>query len=125
MADFFIDHDVALYVAPGLHAHGHQAFTARDVGDPTAADPEHLLIAAANRWILVSHNAADWSLLHLAWSRWAHEWGTPKVHAGILIIPHGAPRDSARLVHQFVSGETTLENRMYEYRPSEGWVPWP
>lgn len=38
-----------------------------------ASDDAHLSLAARSGWILVTHNAKDFILLHAAWRRWARE----------------------------------------------------
>ncbi|MBI4492717.1 MAG: DUF5615 family PIN-like protein [Chloroflexi bacterium] len=125
MAEFYVDHDVSIHVVPELRARGHQARCARDIGAAAHSDPQRLLIAASQSWILVSHNKSDFRLLHLAWDMWARAWGVTPSHAGILILPHGDAADSARLLDEHISARPLLENRMYEYRGAAGWVPWP
>lgn len=38
-----------------------------------ASDDAHLSLTARSGWILVTHNAKDFILLHAAWRRWARE----------------------------------------------------
>lgn len=74
MAAFYLDHNVAVQVAHMLRAAGHDIVTARDLGLDHASDDEHLLTAAQQVRILVSHNRADFVLLHTAWQRWTAAW---------------------------------------------------
>jgi hypothetical protein len=89
LADFYIDNDVALEVARLLNVSGHTAVTARDVGREGDRDEEQLLVASQQGHIFLTHNEADFVLLHDAWQRWSEAWGVPARHAGILIVPQG------------------------------------
>jgi hypothetical protein len=87
LADFYFDHNVAFEIATALRVRGHGVVTARDMQLERAYDPEHLFVAAARRWVLVTHNKNDFILLHRAWRYWSGAWGTERQHGGVLIIP--------------------------------------
>ncbi|MBI4494498.1 MAG: DUF5615 family PIN-like protein [Chloroflexi bacterium] len=123
MAEFYLDHDVSVHLAPALAVLGHTIRMARSLGLERAGDQQHLLVAAGQGWILVSHNRKDFRLLHAAWRDWSQAWGVHPIHAGILIIPHGSPADSARLLHEFVLAHTPpLSNELYSFQTSTGWA---
>ena len=125
MADFYLDHDVAVRVALELRALGHHATTARDLGQEQAHDADQLLTAATRDWMLVSHNRKDSRLLHHAWLTWRQAWRAQMDHTGVLVIPQAQPEDSARRLHEFtVTHSLPISNEMYEYT-SAGWRPSP
>lgn len=66
MASLYLDHDVAVRLVPSLAARGHSVRHARDEGQARAGDEAILLYAARQGWILVTHNRADFRLLHAA-----------------------------------------------------------
>lgn len=93
---------------------GHTARTALDLGLAHAGDDEHLLIAAQNGWILVSHNRKDFNLLHDGWRRWSAAWGVIALHGGILIIPQSWPaKRTASEIDSFIQTGVLLANQLY------------
>jgi hypothetical protein len=123
VADFYLDHDVSIHVAPELRALGHLVVTSRARGQESAPDPQQLLTATDNGWILVSHNRKDFELLDDAWHIWAARWAITESHAGILILPHGPAAQSAQLVDEFVRAHSVpLAGETYKYRLPSGWV---
>ena len=124
MADFYLDHNVALDTASFLQARGHGAFTARGMRLEAATDDEHLLTASHRGWILVTHNRDDFVLLHEAWLRWSGAWGVTLEHAGILIVPH-PPRvpiaQAAQELDAFVARGLPLRNELFELRSTGIW----
>ena len=89
MATFAADENFAAPLARLLRAAGHDVATARDLGLVSAPDDKVLLTAAEQGRILLTHNSADFLLLHRAWLRWPAAWGLQPVprHAGILAVP--------------------------------------
>jgi predicted nuclease of predicted toxin-antitoxin system len=81
LAAFYIDDDVALEVARLLHVSGHAAVTARDIGREGDRDDEQLLVASQQDHIFLTHNEADFVLLHDAWQRWSNAWGVSARHS--------------------------------------------
>jgi hypothetical protein len=123
VAQFYLDHDVSIHVAPELRALGHIAATSRAYGQESAPDPQQLLTATDHEWILVSHNRKDFELLDDAWHVWTTRWGITEPHAGILILLHGSAGRSAQLLHEFsVAHPESIAGKMFGYRPSAGWV---
>ncbi len=86
-----------------------------------ASDDAHLSLAARSGWILVTHNAKDFILLHAAWRRWAREWGAEARHAGSLILSTSASR--RRATHELldlVRLHTDLTDELYTWRAATG-----
>jgi predicted nuclease of predicted toxin-antitoxin system len=121
MADLYLDHDVAIRLAPLLTRAGHSVRTTRDEGLETARDPRQLLFATRHGRIIISHNKKDFRLLHDAWQAWGAEWGTWRRHHGILILDHGDVEILAVAVHQILSRGVQTVNQMYEWGHTSGW----
>lgn len=117
MAEFYLDHKVARELAEHLRRAGHAARTARDLGMERASDDAHLSLAARAGWILVTHNAKDFILLHAAWRRWAREWGAEAHHAGILVmIPPVSPMRALHELLDLVRSNTDLTDDLCRWR---------
>lgn len=124
MADFFLDNNVAVDLAVRLRHLGHTAVTARDHGTPHANDNEHLLTAALNGWILVTHDRKDFIELHRAWCNWLRQFGVSVTHSGILVIPQVPPPQRDRLAREIdtlVRRQAVLENTLHTWSPAGGW----
>lgn len=124
MARFYLDQNVSVVTTRSLQVRGHDVLTARDEQSQRAKDDQHLLIAAEQDRILVSHDVADFVLLHGAWLRWSAAWNVAPRHAGILIIPQPprlAPLGAASLVDRFVESGVDLSNRLFQWRPPGAW----
>lgn len=96
MVAFYLDSDVGHELEALLEAHGEDVTTAARQGLRSAADDEHLLRAAEQGRLLVTHNRRDFILLHQAWLRWSSAWGVERYHAGVLIIPQPPEMATAR-----------------------------
>lgn len=122
MADFYLDNDVTISLAPELRSRGHDARTTRDLGLQSATDGRQLLHATQNGWIFVTHNRKHFVVLHEAWMEWTGAWQVPERHAGIIVLPHGIPaRDMAREIDQFLHRAHPFANHLYEWTPHGGW----
>jgi hypothetical protein len=127
VAAFYLDNDVAQAVAALLHARGHSAVTARQLGLHQAADAVQLLTAAEHGWILVTHNMRDYVMLHEAWLRWTSAWQVTAKHAGILSIPQSPLLALDRAVDElcaFITSGQSLPNEMYRLPPADAWHRW-
>src|SRR6266508_5562146 len=135
MAEFYLDEDVSGISGRRLIFLGDDALDARGVLLYATKDHQHLAMAARLGRVLVTHNADDYELLHLAWREWFDEFGqspSPE-HAGILLLPQPpelSAIDIADLVHVFVEELTMagLRNRMFQWTKASGWqeiVPTP
>lgn len=121
MADFALDNNVAIGVAPLLKARGHSVVTARDAGMWRAWDDEHLWVAAQAGRVFVTHDEEDFTLLHRAWLR----WGVAIPHASIAAVPQGAAWPEQRIadeLHALVRGFSPLANSLYRWRQPLGWT---
>jgi hypothetical protein len=128
MADFYLDHNVAVELGHLLRGLGHTVRTADELGLAAAKDDEHLLLASERAWIFVTNNKRDFTLLHGAWKRWATAWGVTPQHFGIMIMPQESPGDLprarvAQAIEDLIRNGAPLANECYEWRPSRGWVP--
>lgn len=82
MARFHFDSHIPHRLAAELRRRGHVAATASDLGLIDAVDPLHLLRAAEQNAILLTHDSG-FRPLHEAWVVWTQAWGKPP-HAGII-----------------------------------------
>lgn len=124
MAAIYTDHNVARQVAEGLRRLDHDVVTARDLGREVADDDEHLLLAAERGWVLLTHNAKDFVLLHGAWRRWAGAWNVQADHSGIIILPNWTPLELIAAMDLFLQSRPVLRNALYEWR-THRWVQRP
>jgi hypothetical protein len=113
---FYLDEDTSNALRITLEGDGHDVAWAIAEGRRSAKDGEHLLRAAQARRILVTHNRADFELLHDAWMRWSAAWGAEAAHGGILIIPQPTDVSPIRIVRditRFMRSGVAFENEMY------------
>lgn len=82
---------------------------------------KHVLAAAANDWLLLTHNERDFILLFDAWHRWADAWNVHPEHAGILTFPHWPLPVAETMLTAFLAGDPDLRNRLYVWRSVGGW----
>jgi hypothetical protein len=123
VAEFYLDHNVALELAEHLRRAGHGAQTARQRGLERAGDEAHLWLAAHSGWALITHNAKDFTLLHAAWKQWSKGWGVDSHHAGILLLtPPISPELASREIVGLVQAEMELSDKVYTWRGTIGWV---
>jgi hypothetical protein len=121
---FYLDEGLALAIATELRALGHDATTADAEGRKGAPDEAQLWFAAQRGWIVLTHNGADFHLLHRAWIR----WGVPRPHAGILVLeqlPTGLARLAAQTVHGHVQQQGDLTATCWDWSRRQGWRPYP
>lgn len=123
MTDLYLDNDVAIRLADILAHHGHSCRTTRDEGLSAAGDYLHLLHAAQRGWTLITHNKADFRLLHDAWqalgTRWdCHTW---QPHSGILIPEQILVEEYAPAIVELLASGADLRNRLREWTRARGW----
>ena len=121
MATFYVDNDVAQDVAVFLFRAGYAATHTRTLGLQTAHDGLQLLTATDRQATLVTHNAADFRLLHRTWQCWTTAWGLAHQHAGILILPQASPRVLVEYLLLIARSDRSMQNRIYRYFPQRGW----
>lgn len=128
MVELYLDEDVSGDSGRRLILLGDDTLDARGVLEHATKDHQHLAMATRLGRVLVTHNAADYILLHLAWREWFDEFGQPPApeHAGILLLPQppelGAT-EIADLIHAFIAGQTmaALRNRLFQWTKQSGW----
>jgi hypothetical protein len=131
VAEFYLDHNVAVGTATYLRDAGHGARTAASLSLERAHDHRHLLEAAQRGWTLVTYNWKDYRLLHDAWRDWPRAWGLSPVpqHAGVLVIPAAGAATgrwtasvAAEQLAAFAEEHPSLTNTLYRWFPGSGWV---
>ncbi len=91
-----------------------------------------MLLAGQRGWIMVSHNAEDYAVLHDGWLRWSAAWGVNPRHAGILTLPQAtrAERsegrmgalDLAQLIIDLLNTGALHPNELWDWRRGRGWI---
>jgi hypothetical protein len=67
LASFYADHDIAAETVLGLRRSGNRVTATRALHQERASDARHLWTAAGNAWIIITHSANDYHLLHEEW----------------------------------------------------------
>lgn len=123
MAAVYLDENVSVSVAPLIRARGHWAETTQGLMQQQATDDAQLLLAASNEWVLLTHNIADYLLLHGAWRRWSNAWGVSPAHAGIIMMPQPqTPAEIASRIVAFLAEHPILTNQLWQWQPRVEWV---
>src|SRR5438105_4819965 len=103
---------------------GHHVTSTRDLGLTVATDDAQLLTAVQRRWILVTYNRLDFTLLHDAWLTWpaAFDLALPP-HSGILVLDHASPDDQFGALETLLieTAERGFPNELYRWYRPEGW----
>ena len=126
MADLYLDNDVSLVLARLLRQNGHNVIATKEERRSRASDDEQLLTAATRQRILVTHNVADFVLLHNAWRRWAEAWQLPSAppHSGIVVLEQGSADGLLPILHSFIAPGVSLANELLRWRRNSGWWRW-
>lgn len=124
MADFYMDNDIPTAVVGLLQHAGHHVVHTRDVNAMRAPDGDQLLRAARQHWILVTHNARDFILLHRAWLTWTAAWSVTERHEGILIIPQGPAPTLAQILTTALPLATPLANTIFQWDRNQWKIPY-
>jgi hypothetical protein len=128
VAAFQLDHNVSARLRHLLRAAGHDVADAREQGLTRAPDDAVLLEAAEAGRLLVTHNRADFLLLHRAWRRWSAAWAVmpPPTHAGILILPQppaSTPSSQAAAIEAILTGGAApLTTSLWRWVADGRWV---
>lgn len=125
MVTFYIDENVSYLLNEFLHRYGHTAISTHDEGREGSPDPHQLAYATDHAWVLVTHNANDFRLLHEAWHLWTFQWQISHHHAGIIIVPQVRgypPPVVASHIHTLTQREDRFANTLYDLQPRLGWV---
>jgi hypothetical protein len=130
LARLYLDEDFSFDIARHLQGYGHDVVTVRGLRSAGASDGTHLLRAAQDHRLLVTHNGDDFYLLHDAWLCWFRALipPPPPVHAGILVVPQPVPKTGYWLpdygageIDAFLSRGSPLTNRFFAWTPA-GWM---
>ncbi len=122
---FYLDENVSEHLVPVLWLLGYDALSTTQAGNKGATDPQQPLAATQMRCVLVTHNSADFRMLHEALQLWATLWGRSGAirHAGILIITPEvglkAP-EMAEVVIELARREAGLTNRLFVWDRKRG-----
>jgi hypothetical protein len=89
LASLYADADIAPSFVTMLRERGHDVVTALELNLRVETDDVHLVTATHLHRVLVTHNGADFVLLHAAWRSWSVMWTvTPQPrHAGVISVP--------------------------------------
>ena len=117
---FYLDENMEVTVQLALYAYGHDVVTARDRRSLGARDAAHLLVAAEDGRVFVTHNGVDFRLLQEAW----RTWNVPMRHAGILVVPQQrwTAEETAARLEEFVNSGIDPANELYYWRAGRGWT---
>ncbi|MEA2524717.1 MAG: hypothetical protein QOG89_1231 [Thermomicrobiales bacterium] len=128
MALLYLDEGLSNITDKRLVRLGDDVLDARSVVRDGTSDHHHLSTATRLGRILVTHNRADFELLHLAWKDWFVEFAIPPhpKHGGIVIVPQPpvvSAEDVADLIHAFVNDESRggLANRLFLWEIPSAW----
>jgi hypothetical protein len=124
VADFHLDSDVSLLLAPLLRSAGHTVVAARDLGLAAATDDAQFVAAVHPGRILVTHNRRDFTLLHDAWRTWPAAFGLAlPPHPGILALDHGPPSPLLGVIDELLVATSPASrlNEMFWWRTHGGW----
>lgn len=87
MTRLYLDHNVSLHLVASLEEIGHDVATARDYELARLPDDAQLLTTIREERVFVTHNRADFLLLHEAWLTWPPAFGLAfPPHPGILVL---------------------------------------
>jgi hypothetical protein len=124
LADLYFDHNVSHAVSFSLERAGHDLVTARDVSSERLPDDAQLLFTVQVRRVFVTHNRADFKMLHDAWLTWPAAFGMAlPPHPGILVLDQDRPALLAEVLRDFLS-ETSpgqLDNSILWWHRRDGW----
>lgn len=124
LAKLYLDHNVSLRLVAPLQEAGHDVATARDFDLARLPDDAQLLTTVREERVFITHNRADFLLLHEAWLTWPAALGVAfPPHPGILVLdlaPYETLFDtlSAWLVALPAS---RLANRRFWWHRHDGW----
>ncbi|HEV8636794.1 MAG TPA: DUF5615 family PIN-like protein [Chloroflexota bacterium] len=125
MTDVYLDADVAVALAVLLRAAGHEAVTADEEGLKYARDNVQMLAAWQRGRVLVTHNGKDFPDHYEAWQTWPPAWAlAAPSHPGIVVLAQMGSDDLGAALIAFFAAGHPLADRLYRWRPSDGWSLW-
>lgn len=125
MAAIYLDADVAVPLVRLLRAAGHDAVTADEEGLKYARDNAQMLAAWGRGRVLVTHNGKDFPDHYEAWQTWPPAWGVAAPSLpGVVIVSQAPVGDLAAALDAFFAQSQPVADRLYRWRPSDGWSQW-
>jgi len=124
LARLYLDHNVSRKLVEPLRFAGHDVATARDLGLAAAGDERQLLQATKEARAVVTHNRADFTLLHDAWLTWPAAFGLQlPPHGGVLQLDHEADETLSQVLIELLpsNGRLELGNQLLWWRRRLGW----
>jgi hypothetical protein len=119
---FYVDNDVSLRLGPLLGQCGHLVTYTLSRGAMRAGDEQQLLTALDLQANLITHNYADFVLLHRAWHLWTARWKITEPHPAIFVLLQGHEWYLSQQIEALLLAGEPSVNRLYRYRASVGWV---
>jgi hypothetical protein len=119
----YFDENVSHSLITLLQHDNHRILTAGTLGlSGRRSDIEQLITATEQSALLITHNTADFKLLHLAWYALAQRWGSAEQHAGILILRQLPTKDLHQPLASFLNARNSLRGTCWTWFPPAGWV---
>ncbi len=128
MARLFTDEDVSPRIAEHLQKLNHDALTTEQAGRRGSTDNDQPVFATQQDRILITHNRADFLLLHDAWRQWSQLWGVTAAHTAIVAVDQWRVESLAFIIHNFLLATPDLGNGNLMYRwqlASRSWMRYP
>jgi hypothetical protein len=103
---------------------GHDASTVRDLEATRLTDDTHLLTAARERRVLVTHDRNDFTLLHDAWLTWPAAFGLALPPRPGIVVLDPAPHDALfHALDAFLARTVpeTWPNQLYRWHHRDEW----
>jgi hypothetical protein len=119
---FYVDNDVSFRLGPLLRERGHHITYTHTRGEMRAGDERQLLTALDLQASLITHNYADFVLLHRAWHLWTARWKITEPHPAIIVLLQGHESFLSQQMDALLLAGEPIVNRLYRYRASVGWV---
>jgi hypothetical protein len=120
----YFDHNVARDVDQSLERGGHDVTAARDISYERMPDDAQLLSAVRSSRVLITHNRADFKMLHDAWLTWPAAFGMAlPPHPGILILDQAPSTTLTQVLADFLNltPPEDLANAIFWWRRHHGW----
>jgi hypothetical protein len=124
LARLYFDHNVSRHVGPFLLTTGHDLLFTRDPGSAQLTDDAHLLSSVRADRVLITHDRADFKMLHNAWLTWPAAFGMAlPAHPGILVLDSAPPQVLAGALSAFLASTPPerLRNVILWWHRHDGW----
>src|SRR6266480_207482 len=101
----YLDENVDLHVAEALRRRGYDAAHALTEGNVSMADAEHLRYATRQGRAVVTHNFADFAMLHVDFLQ------RSEAHEGIVLVPWRPRSELVTRIGKHLDGTTASVQR--------------